>query len=118
MTDDVPAVDDGEVDDPVMRCEAVATDLDQLRTFLSEMGDDVDLGCRPVARRHEQGYAVQILVPRSRVDVARSSTSAAGVTLSVIENATEVARARQAEIPPGNRFEQRGETPRGLGIKE
>jgi hypothetical protein len=37
--------------------------------------------------------------------------------MNVIENASEVGRARQAEVGSGNRFAARI-APRGLGIKE
>ena len=119
MTDDPTPTDDrADPDEPVIRCEVVSPGLEELRAFLSEMGEDVDLGCRPVARRQEQGYSMQILAPRSRIDAARASRSAADVTLTEIEDATEAARERQAEVSRGNRFEQRGDVPRGLGVKE
>ncbi len=116
MTNDGP----GEVPDeePILRYEIASPGLDDLRAFLSEMGDDADLVCRPVARRQESGFAVQVLAPRSRVDAARASRAAANVTLTEVENATEAAHERQAEVARGNRFEQRGLVPRGLGIKE
>jgi hypothetical protein len=39
------------------------------------------------------------------------------VTMNIIENASEVGRARQAEVGSGNRFAAR-QAPSGLGIKE
>jgi len=39
------------------------------------------------------------------------------VTMTVVENASEVGRARQSEVGSGNRFAARM-APRGLGIKE
>jgi hypothetical protein len=119
MTSDVPAGSEAMSgdDDPIIRCEIAAETLDQLRAFTSEIAD-IDFGCRPVARRGEQGYAMDILLPRSQIEAARASRSAAGVTITEIENATETARARQSEVAQGNRFEQRSSLPRGLGIKE
>ena len=110
--------DEAAGEEPVIRCEVVSPGLGELKDFLAELGDEVDLGCRPVARRHEQGYALQILVPRSLVDASRGFRSAANVTVTEIENATEAARERQAEVAGGNRFEQRGDVPRGPGVKE
>ena len=50
----------------------------------------------------------------NRLQVARS---ASGVTLNIVENATQTGRARQAEVSSGNRFSSR-QALSGLGIKE
>jgi hypothetical protein len=52
-----------------------------------------------------------------QIEQVRSARSASAVTMTVVENASEAGRARQAEVGSGNRFAQR-QAPRGLGIKE
>jgi hypothetical protein len=61
---------------------------------------------------------VEVYSRMPEVERLRSSRSAAGVRMNVIENASEVGRARQAEVGSGNRFAARTVVPRGLGIKE
>ncbi|WP_157158668.1 hypothetical protein [Bradyrhizobium sp. WSM1253] len=101
--------------DDVHRIELRAKSIEQLRSFLD--GADVDLGCRPVARKVGGEYVAEIYAPLPTVERLRSTRSAAGITIKVVENASEVGRARQAEVGSGNRFAARI-TPRGLGIKE
>ena len=81
-------------------------------------GSDVDLGCRPTVRRQPSGeLATEVYATMPQVDRLRSARSAPGVTVRVIENATETGRARQAEVSSHNRFHSR-QRPTGLGIKE
>jgi hypothetical protein len=102
--------------DDVHRIELRAKSIEQLRSFLD--GADVDLGCRPVARKVGGEYVAEIYAPLPTVERLRSTRSAAaGITIKVVENASEVGRARQAEVGSGNRFAARI-APRGLGIKE
>lgn len=101
--------------DDVHRIELRAKSIEELRSFLD--GADVDLGCRPVARKVGGEYVVEIYAPLQAVERLRSARSAAGINITVVENATEVGRARQAEVGLGNRFAARI-APRGLGIKE
>jgi hypothetical protein len=101
--------------DDVHRIELRAKSLDELRSFLD--GSDMDLGCRPVVRRDGADYVAEVYAPMPQVDRLRSARSASGVTMTVVENASEVGRARQAEVGSGNRFAARM-APRGLGIKE
>lgn len=101
--------------DDVHRIELRAKSLDELRSFLD--GSDMDLGCRPVVRRDGADYVVEVYAPMPQVDRLRSARSAPGVTMTVVENASEVGRARQSEVGSGNRFAARM-APRGLGIKE
>jgi hypothetical protein len=77
----------------------------------------VDLGCRPAVRRQSGELVVEVYatMPQvNRLDVARG---ASGVTLNIVENATQSGRARQAEVSSGNRFSSR-QVMSGLGIKE
>jgi hypothetical protein len=101
--------------DDVHRVELRAKSIEELRSFLD--GADVDLGCRPVVRRVSGEYVVEIYAPLPAVERLRSSRSASGITITVVENASEVGRARQAEVGLGNRFAART-APSGLGIKE
>jgi hypothetical protein len=103
-------------DEAVYRVRIEAASLSDLRAFLDEIGPD--LGCRAVARRSAAGFTIDSLLPESEIETARSSRSASQVTLTVLENLTEVGRERQAEVGDSNRFAARGEIPRGLGRKE
>jgi hypothetical protein len=102
-------------DDDVHRVELRAKSIDELRSFLN--GTDVDLGCRPVVRKVGDDYVVEVYAPLPGIERLRSARSAPGVTINVVENASEVGRARQAEVGSGNRFAARI-APSGLGIKE
>ena len=55
--------------------------------------------------------------PLPTVERLRSGRTASRVTISVIENASEIGRARQQDVGSGNRFAARI-APSGLGIKE
>jgi hypothetical protein len=107
-------------DDDVHRIELRARTIEELRSFLDNT--KLDLGCRPVVRREGGDYVVDVYTPLpqiERVRSARSATGATAVTMKVIENASEVGRARQAEVGAGNRFAARqGQSGLGLGIKE
>jgi hypothetical protein len=102
-------------DDDVHRIELRAKSVEELRSFLD--GADVDFGCRPVVRKMGDGYTVEVYAPLPAIERLRVERSAPGVTMSVVENSSEVGRARQAEVGSGNRFASRI-APSGLGIKE
>jgi hypothetical protein len=101
--------------DDVHRIELRARSIEELRSFLE--GSDMDLGCRPAVRKVGGEYVVEVYSPMPTVERLRSARSASAVTMTVVENASEVGRARQAEVGTGNRFAARI-APRGLGIKE
>jgi hypothetical protein len=103
-------------EDPVIRVRVAAETLDALRTFIEET--QPDLGCRPAAQRTDTGFVTDIYLPESQLTAARASRSASYVRLTVMENTTEIGRARQEEVGKGNRFSARGIVPRGLGRKE
>jgi hypothetical protein len=102
-------------DEDVHRIELRAQTVEELRSFLD--GADLDLGCRPAVRRQSGGLVVDVYATMPQVGRLRATRSASGVTVSVVENATETGRARQAEVGSGNRL-ARGLVPRGLGVKE
>ena len=102
--------------EPVFRVRLQASSLSALRAFLDEVRPDV--GCRPVAGRSASGFVIDVYVPESRLESARTSRAAPQVSVTVLENATEVGRERQADVGEGNRFAARSEVPRGLGRKE
>jgi hypothetical protein len=102
-------------DEDVHRIEIRAQTVEALRAFLD--GTDVDLGCRPAVRRQSGELVVEVYATMPQVNRLRVARSASGVTLNVVENATQTGRARQAEVGSGNRFSTR-QAPRGLGIKE
>jgi hypothetical protein len=104
-------------DEDVHRFELRAQTVEELRSFLDGAAD-LDLGCRPAVRRQPSGeLVVEVYATMSQVDRLRASRSAPGVTVSVVENATQTGRARQAEVSRRNRFSSR-QVPSGLGIKE
>ena len=102
-------------DDDMHRIELRAKSVEELRSFLE--GVDVDLGCRPVVRKVGDDYVVEAYTPLPAVERLRSGRTASRVTISVVENASEIGRARQQEVGSGNRFAARI-APSGLGIKE
>jgi hypothetical protein len=103
--------------DDVHRIEVRAKTVDELRSFL-DGATDLDLGCRPAVRRQPSGdLVVEVYATMPQLDRLRAARSAPGVTVSVVENATQTGRARQAEVGSRNRFSSR-QAPRGLGIKE
>lgn len=103
-------------DDPIIHVEIQARMLEDLRAFADEV--QPDLGCRPIARRTDDRFVIDAYLPASQLEIARAARAAGGVTLRVIENATEVGRERQKEVGQGDRFAARGTVPRGLGRKE
>jgi hypothetical protein len=60
---------------------------------------------------------VEIYATLPEVERLRRARRGTGVSLSIVENASEIGRARQAEVGSSNRFSG-GAIPRGLGIKE
>ncbi len=103
-------------DEPVFRVRIEAATVSDLRAFIDEVEPDV--GCRAVARRSAAGFTIDAFLPESQLQAARGSRAASQVSLTVLDNQTEVGRARQAEGGAGNRFAARFEVPRGLGRKE
>jgi len=101
--------------DPVFHVRLEAPTRSALRAFLDEV--QADVGCRAVARRSGSGFTLDAYLPESQLATARSA-AASEVSMTVLENQTEVGRARQAEVAQGNRYAARGEIPRGLGRKE
>jgi hypothetical protein len=102
---------------PVFHVEIAAGSLADLKAFTDEVQPD-DLGCRPVVRRRGEQFVVDAYLPEAKLDAARGSRAAGGVSLEVVENVTEAGLQRQQEVGEGNRFAARGEVPRGLGRKE
>jgi hypothetical protein len=102
-------------DEDVYRIELRAQTVEELRSFLD--GSELDLGCRPAARRQSGELVVEAYATMPQLDGLRTSRSASGVVLNVVENATQTGRARQAEVGSRNRFSAR-QAPSGLGIKE
>lgn len=102
-------------DGDVHRIKLRAQTLEELRAFLD--GSGFDLGCRPVVHREGNEFVVEVYAPLPEVDRLRSARSVSGINVTVVENASEVGRNRQAEVGSGNRFAAR-QALRGLGIKE
>jgi hypothetical protein len=102
-------------DDDVHRIEIRAHTVEELRAFLD--GTDMDLGCRPAVRRQSGALVVEVYATLPQINRLQAARSAAGVTLHVVENATQTGRDRQAEVSSGNRFASR-QALRGLGSKE
>lgn len=97
------------------RIEVRAKTVDELRSFLD--GADLDLGCRPAVHRRAGELVVEAYATMPQLDRLRRTRSAPGVSVDVVENASQVGRTRQAEVGSRNRFAGR-QVPRGLGIKE
>ncbi|MER9300741.1 hypothetical protein NKI38_30370 [Mesorhizobium sp. M0621] len=84
-----------------------------LRQFLAE--SEVDLGCRPVARREGDHTSTIGIADEAQIArlVARAAT---GISIEVLE-AVPDASSRLGLVSSGNRFLS-GELPRGPGRKE
>jgi len=112
---------DAMSDEDMHRIELRAQTIEELRDFLD--GTDLDLGCRPAVRQRSGELIVDVYATMPQIERLRAARSASGVTVRVVENASETGRARQAEVGSGNRFAGKDrlsgqQTPRGLGIKE
>jgi hypothetical protein len=103
-------------EEPIIHVEIEADTLADLKAFADE--SQPDLGCRPVARRVAGKFVIHAYLPEPQLAAARTSPTAARITIRVIENATEVGRQRQQEVGRGNKFANRSRVPRGLGRKE
>jgi hypothetical protein len=127
-------------DDDLQRVKLRARTIKELRAFLD--GTDVDFGCRPTVRREGNEFTAEVYATAPQVARIRGRRSALvrdigastdAVNITVIENASEIGRARQKEIGVGNRFAAPRSTaspaeaatasdatrvPKGLGIKE
>ena len=98
-------------DDDLHRIELRAKSIEELRSYLD--GSNVDLGCRPAVRREGDDFVVEVYSRMPEVERLRSSRSAAGVRMNVIENASEVGRAR----PGGGRLRQSIRRPHGRAAR-
>lgn len=104
------------LDESIIRLRVVAPTLEDLKAFIDEV--QADVGCRAVARRGVEGFALDVYVAESQVQAVRDSRTARRVALETVENATEVGRQRQLEVGQGDRYAARDQVPRGLGRKE
>ena len=102
-------------DEDVYRIEIRAQTVEELHSFLD--GTDMDLGCRPAVRRQSGELVMEAYATMPQVNRLQVARSASGVTLNIVENATQTGQARQAEVSAGNRFSSR-QALRGLGSKE
>ena len=102
--------------EPIIHIKIEAPTLDALKAFTDETS--LDFGCRPIARQVGERYVIQAFLPETELTAARNRRSSSNVTITVMENATEVGRQRQQEVGRGNRFATRNTLPRGLGGKE
>ena len=90
-----------------------ADTLTELRDFLA--GADVDMGCRPVAVKRDDGYSTTVVSDEAELD-QMSARRIGSIRIEVLEDvASPTTRLRM--VRPGNRF-LRGDIPRGLGKKE
>ena len=103
-------------EEPIIHIQIQAPTLADLKAFTDETRPD--LGCRAIPRQIEGKFIIDAYLPESQLQSARDSRTASGVSLSIIENATETGRERQKEVGEGNRFAARGQVPQGLGSKE
>ncbi len=90
-----------------------AADLKALRNFL--LDSNVDLGCRPAARRVPDGVYTIALAEDDQLERLNARRSA-GITIEVVEE-LPAAETRLRMTQQQNRF-LRGDIPRGLGKKE
>ncbi|MFD7625577.1 hypothetical protein ACFV7Q_05935 [Streptomyces sp. NPDC059851] len=94
----------------ILRVRVTARDPDTLRALLREARPDV--GGR--VRQAEDGSCTidAYVTPEEAEALERD-----GVTVHIVEDATAVGRARQAEVGEGDRFAPEDEVPQGLALK-
>jgi hypothetical protein len=90
-----------------------ARSLDELRDFLSDA--EVDLGCRPYARRRGDRYSVIGIADDGEVG-RLNARAASNVRIEALEELPPP-EARSSDVSATNRF-LRGAIPRGLARKE
>lgn len=104
---------------PRKKIRVEAPSVEHLRDFLS--GADVDLGCRPFAKRAADRFSVTAVaedadIGRMNSRIASDARMTGSVRIEVLEDVPEP-EARLRMIQPRNRY-LRGEIPTGLGAKE
>lgn len=116
MSDHGIATPDPAPRDHLVRCRVTGADAPALRAFVETSG--ADTGCRPVARRTDDGIEAFVVLTRGQLDAVRATRAGQDVVVEEVEDLTEAEPARRAEVGTGDRFAARGAVPRGLGRKE
>lgn len=94
-----------------------APDLPSLRNFLA--GEDLDFGCRPVARREGDRYVTTVVADDqqlARLQGRRSTTRAQVIEIEVVQEVPDPATKLRLVSREASRIA--GKFPRGLGRKE
>jgi hypothetical protein len=91
----------------VMHILITASDLETLSALLREHRLDTEGG----AQDEKGGVHIEAFVPEKLIDRLKVK----GISIEVLENASETLRARQKEVGKGNRFEGENRVPQGLG---
>jgi hypothetical protein len=104
---------------PKKKIRIEAPSVEHLRDFLS--GADVDLGCRPFAKKTGDRFSVAAVaedadIGRMHARIASDARIAGDVSIEVLEDVPEP-ETRLRMVQPRNRY-LRGEIPTGLGKKE
>ncbi|MEU2712092.1 hypothetical protein [Streptomyces sp. NPDC007205] len=96
--------------EPILRVRVTARDADTLRALLRDARPDV--GGRP--HRSDDGtVTIDAYVTAEQAEALERE----GVSVTTIEDATAVGRARQAEVGQGDRFAPADAVPHGLAAK-
>jgi hypothetical protein len=98
----------------IYRIELRAASINELRSFID--GANLDLGCRPAARREGADFVVEAYAAEEHVNALRALRPLS-VAVTIIENATQAARATQADLRAQFTLVP-GQVPKGFGIKE
>ncbi|MFF5447683.1 hypothetical protein [Streptomyces sp. NPDC012888] len=97
-------------EDTILRVRVTARDPDTLRNLLREAHPDV-------GGRVQQAADGTCTIDAYVTPEAAEALPREGVTVTTVEDATAVGRARQAEVAEGNRFAPEDAVPQGLGLK-
>ncbi|MFF4325171.1 hypothetical protein ACGFY6_10010 [Streptomyces sp. NPDC048387] len=97
-------------DHTILRVRVTATDADTLRALLREARPDV--GGR-VRQAEDGSCTIDAYVTPDEAEALERE----GVTVTIVEDATAVGRARQAEVGEGDRFAPEDALPQGLALK-
>ncbi len=111
-----PEPSDPASQEQLVWCRVTGESADDLRSFIEASA--ADPGCRPVARRTEEGLEALVAVSRAQLEATRAQRSASGIRIEELEDLTAVGNVRRSEVGASDRYATRGSVPHGLGRKE
>ncbi|MEU2427499.1 hypothetical protein ABZ619_42070 [Streptomyces sp. NPDC007851] len=96
--------------EPILRVRVTARDADTLRALLRDARPDIGGGVHQSA---DGTVTIDAYVTAEQAEALERES----VSVTTVEDATAVGRARQAEVGQGDRFAPADAVPRGLAVK-